>query len=384
MLNNGEVRLESNVEVRELRRKLKDLSTLFRLGQQITATLRLEEVLARVLDSTEEVLGCERSSVWRFDKEKGDLELLVLVGGEMPEGGFRLNVGEGIAGWTVQHGKPLIIQNVKDDPRWSASFDSVSGFATRSILCAPLVVNEEIVGAVQLLNKRGKESFEEEDLWLLENLSAPIAIALENASLYEQNRKNFIRWMMILAEAIEKRDAYTGGHVQRVLDYSVAIGRRMSLPGEELENLRYAAILHDLGKIWIDSSILNMKSRLTDEEFERMKAHTTMGAEIIEHAGMSEQIADGIRHHHERFDGGGYPAGLEGAKIPVIARIIAVADTYDAITTTRPYRGGLEEDFALTEIKEGAGRQFCPDTVKAFLEVVGTGEINRLPGDSSE
>ena len=368
-------------ELRILRQKVKKLSTLFHLGQQITATLYLEDVLVRILDSTEKVLKCERSSIWKVDKEKGDLELLIMGRGDIPEEGFRLGIGEGIAGWTVEHGKPLIIQDVNEDPRWSPSFDSKSGFETRSIICAPLVINERIIGSIQLLNKKGERSFTEEDLELLVNMSAPIAIALENASLYEENQKNFISWMMILAEAVEKRDTYTGGHVQRVLSYSIAIGKRMGLGSKELEDLRYAAILHDLGKVWIDSSILNKEEDLNEKEYGLMKRHAEIGAEIIEHAGISREIAAGIRHHHERFDGLGYPSGLKGGEIPLLARIIAVVDTYDAITTTRSYREGLKYDHALSEIKRNSGSQFCPEVVKVFLEAFDSGEIDASSED---
>lgn len=182
-----------------------------------------------------------------------------------------------------------------------------------------------------------------------------------------------------LAVTIERRDPYTGGHARRVMNYSLAIGRSLDLSGMDLINLKLAAILHDLGKIGISDDILLKDEGLSSGEFQHMMLHAVYGAEILDRIEHLKDIVPGIRYHHEKYDGSGYPDGLKGKRIPVIARIIAVADTFDAITTDRPYRKGLSFDSAFRELKKSAGSQFDPEVVNAFLNA-----YNRDGGKSYE
>jgi HD-GYP domain-containing protein (c-di-GMP phosphodiesterase class II) len=170
-----------------------------------------------------------------------------------------------------------------------------------------------------------------------------------------------------LADTIERRDPYTGGHTRRVMNYSLAIGKSLELSRMDMINLKLAAILHDLGKIGISDDILLKNEELSRDEFEHMMMHAVYGAEILDRIDHLKDVIPGIKYHHEKYDGSGYPDGLKGKKIPVIARIIAVADTFDAITTDRPYRKGLSFDSAFEELKKSAGSQFDPEVVKAFL-----------------
>ncbi len=170
-----------------------------------------------------------------------------------------------------------------------------------------------------------------------------------------------------LADTIEKKDPYTGGHTKRVMGYSLAIGRYLALSDMDMINLKLAAILHDLGKIGISDEILLKNEELSLDEFRDMMMHTIYGAELLDHINHLKDVIPGVRYHHEKYDGSGYPEGLKGKGIPLIARIIAVADTFDAITTDRPYRRGLSFDSAFTELKKSAGSQFDPDVVDAFL-----------------
>jgi len=182
----------------------------------------------------------------------------------------------------------------------------------------------------------------------------------------EENRELFIGSIRMLAAAIDEKDPYTRGHSGRVAKYSLTIGRQLGLTAEELDRLRIAALLHDVGKIGVDDRVLKKPGSLTPEEFELMKQHPSKGANIMRPVAQLKEMLPGIELHHEHVDGGGYPYGLQGAQIPIMARIIAVADTLDAITTNRPYQSAMEMDFALTRIRQLTATKFHPTVVDAL------------------
>jgi len=173
-----------------------------------------------------------------------------------------------------------------------------------------------------------------------------------------------------LAAAIEAKDPCTSEHLARVAVVAEAIARAMGLPDAEIREVHLAAVLHDLGKLWIDSAVLKKESRLTEEEWEHMKQHPRLGFEQLAGEPALARIRDGLLHHHERIDGRGYPAGLSGDEIPLLARIIAVADGFDAMTSDRPYRKALAAQVAVDEILLNRGTQFCPKVVDAFARAL--------------
>jgi len=201
-----------------------------------------------------------------------------------------------------------------------------------------------------------------EEIKLLSGLAFQAAVAIENARLYD----TFLTTVQTLAETIEKRDPYTGGHTRRVMDYSIAIAQELKLSDSQIEKIRLAAILHDIGKIKIRDNILLKNGKLTSAEFEEIKMHPIYAEEILNPIKHLRDIIPGVKYHHERFDGTGYPEGLEGGKIDIMARIIAVADAFDAMTSDRPYRKGLSNDVALEELRNNGGTQFDPEVVSAF------------------
>ena len=178
-----------------------------------------------------------------------------------------------------------------------------------------------------------------------------------------------------LADAIEKRDPYTGGHTQRVTTYSLSTAKYLPLKPAELKWLKISAVLHDIGKIGIDDQILRKPDRLNPEEFNEIKRHANMGAEIINHIKQLKNIIPGIKYHHEKLDGTGYPEGLKAEKIPIIAKIVAVADTFDAMTTDRSYRKGMSKELAVKELKKCSGTQLDQNVVEAFIKAYERGEI---------
>jgi len=198
----------------------------------------------------------------------------------------------------------------------------------------------------------------------------PLLLARRSFELYTKMRKMYLETIRALAAAIDAKDPYTKGHSERVAKTAVALAQEMNLSDRDIENIEYTALLHDIGKIGIKDKILSKKSSLTDQEFDKIKEHTVMGAKIIEPVDFLKNSYKPIYHHHEKYNGKGYPDGLKSEDIPLSARIIAVADAYDAMGSDRPYRKKLNKDKILKELKDQSGKQFDPEVVKAFISVL--------------
>jgi len=343
-------------------------STLLDIWEKLNASLELEYILTNAMTYLEQVIGAERSSVWELDERKGVLSFRVVRGEDREQvREIQLKVGEGVVGHTAATGEPVMIEDVEQSELWSVRVDQKTHFRTRSILSVPLMFREKVVGVVQLINKTGGRFFDERDLQCARMMAIPIATALVNARLFRDLEQTFMETALALADAIEKRDRYTAGHTRRVTRYSLMIADRIGIDSAERKWLALSGILHDIGKIGIRDKILNKDGPLANDEFENMKQHTILGAEIVEKVSSLEKVIDGILYHHEKLDGTGYPHGLKGDKIPLFARIIAVADTYDAMTTDRPYRKGMSSETALQELERHKGTQFDPAIVDAFF-----------------
>ncbi|MGH6820479.1 MAG: HD domain-containing phosphohydrolase, partial [Methylocella sp.] len=211
-------------------------------------------------------------------------------------------------------------------------------------------------------------TFDTDDVTMLEALASQGATLIERATLYEQLREAFTGTIEALAAALDSRDPYTHGHTRRVSKYSVNIGIWMGLSSQPVFDLRLAALLHDIGKVGIPDNILKKPGSLTKEEFLVMTTHTLEGYKILKPVKLSQDILGGVLHHHEKWDGTGYPHGLKGSAIPLFGRIIGVADTYDAMTSDRPYRKALSAQVALQEIVKNKEKQFDPAVADVFIE----------------
>lgn len=197
----------------------------------------------------------------------------------------------------------------------------------------------------------------------IRSLTVALRKERERNALLERLRKNVVTMVDSLAQALEARDPYTAGHSARVADYSLMIGEDLGLSDLELEVLRHGSVLHDIGKIAVKQEVLHKPGRLTDDEFEHIKIHPVVGKEILEPIEDFQEMLDLVYYHHERIDGRGYPEGLKGDAIPMLAQIVAVADTYDAMTSDRPYRDGMHPERALAIMKEVSGTQLNGDLV---------------------
>ena len=214
-------------------------------------------------------------------------------------------------------------------------------------------------------------------------LILPLFLARHSFIQYMEMRKTYLSTIRALTKAIDAKDHYTHGHSERVAQFTVSIGKAMDLPDDYLEKLEYVALLHDVGKVGISEYILNKPTRLLEEEMAVIREHSSIGADIIKEVRLITDLADVIRYHHERIDGKGYPEGKSGEEIPLGARIVGVADSFDAMTTNRVYRNAMNIEEAVEELKRCSGTQFDPDVVKVFVELIEKGELKYVPGSSS-
>lgn len=354
-------------------RRLAEYEMLLEIGVKLAGTLDLQRVLQLALEHAEQVCRAETSSIWELDEDRRELFFRVVRGRAAGAiRGLRVPVGEGIVGSVAASGEAEAVNDVAADPRWHG--DPTGAFHTRAILAVPLLARGAVIGVLQLLNPVDRDRFTAGDVWLMRQFAAILAPTLQNARLYAAQRRQFFNMVTALAETLEKRDPYTGGHVRRVVGYSLLLGAEMGLGSEDLRELRLAATLHDIGKITTPDRILGKPSPLDPDEAEIMRRHAADGASIVSHLA-NPWVLRGVRSHHERVDGMGYPDGLKDPDIPLAPRIIAVADTYDAVTTSRPYRAGLPPERAAAEIFAGAGTQFCPRVVAAFRRLFESGRF---------
>ncbi|MDQ1331171.1 MAG: Response regulator, partial [Thermodesulfobacteriota bacterium] len=244
-----------------------------------------------------------------------------------------------------------------------------------SFMCVPLMIREKVLGVLTAYVTHGGVRFSEKDLYYLSFMAQNAAQAIENLALYENIYENLFATLYGFVSVLDARDSYTQLHSNRVTDISTIIGRELGCTTEELDILNVAGRLHDIGKIGIRDEILLKPDKLTKEEFEKIKEHPLIGANIIKNLGFWNREINIIKCHHERFDGTGYPDGLKGKEIPLLSRILSIADVYDALASDRPYRKRMEEKCILKYMQEGAGTQFDPEIVEVFLKLYNQGKI---------
>lgn len=340
------------------------VKVLSEVSRVISSSLDLDKVSDLVLKESINILGADHASLFLLDDSSRYLILTKAQGFSEDEmDNIRLlGSWEIINDQVVTKKKSLIVNNTKHAPF------SREKFPVNSFLAVPLEKDGKIIGILMVSNrKRPGQVFTKDDERLLRALSNHIAIALLNARLYQELKSLFISTVKALVKAVDAKDRYTSGHSERVMKYSIAIGRELKLDEEVMENIGLSSLLHDVGKIGIKESILSKPARLLGYERSQIKRHPAIGVGIVETIDNSHKIIKGILEHHERFDGKGYPKGLKGNAISLAGRIIAVADVFDALTASRPYQKGYSKSEALSEITKESSSQFDPKIVKAFL-----------------
>jgi HD-GYP domain-containing protein (c-di-GMP phosphodiesterase class II) len=364
--HNGGKSLTRNIAEKEERDTRVDL--LYEVSRRVESGTGMSHLFEQITQMIQHVLKASASSVLLLDEEKQEFVFEVAegaVGEELRQ--VRMSIQYGIAGWVARHSRPLIVNDVTKDRRFFGELDKVTGFVTKSIMCTPLASRGEVIGVIEVLNKLDGSDFNDQDLETLTAVASIAAIAIENSRLHKFVIDGYKGTVRAFAAAIDAKDYYAHGHSRRVADYARLAGAALSLPQEELEVLEYAGILHDVGKIGTPDFILNKPGHLTVEEYSIIRKHPVLSASIIHGIPLLSSARTIVLHHHERYDANGYPEGLKGDIIPLGARIVAVADTFDSMTSNRPYRTALSAEQAITELRSCSGTQFCPLAVEAFI-----------------
>lgn len=359
--------LEQKIEELESSRQLVK-KLLARIGTAIVSYEGIDNILNLIVENTVGALDAQMGSLMLVDGEKQELTLKTTWSrnGEAAKPGCRIKLGDGVVGWVAKEGRPM-----RGAGRAGAlGFATSEGEKEGTVLAVPLKLRDQPIGVIGVLRQSASKPFTEDDELLVTSIGSQIAVAIENYRLNLDVERTYVETIMALALAVEAKDPYSAGHSKRVGYYAMQIGEVMGLDQETLRLLNAGGILHDIGKIGIKDDILLKQGALTPDEQEIMHQHPVIGEAIVKPVRSLQKAAALVRHHHERYDGTGYPAGLNGEAIPLGARILSVADTYDSMVTDRPYRKRLPIEVATAELKKQAGAQHDPVVVEAFLRVL--------------
>jgi HD-GYP domain-containing protein (c-di-GMP phosphodiesterase class II) len=345
----------------------KHLAVLLRTGYHLSNIACLEELLHSILTEVVTVLDAQRGAILLHDEISGQLLLRQVVVANRNLKTETRCYSRTLTERSFVQAESLLCQDTNAAADLQGT-NSIKLGAMSSIICALLRTPRKQIGVLHLDRAGDQAAFTSDDLYLADAFAANMAVGIESARMVERERQQFIQTVTALARTVEVRDQYTINHSQRVTDYSLIIGEAMELSAGELQMLRIGTPLHDIGKIGIADAILRKPGRLTDEEFAEMKTHPAKGAAILEAIPALKPVLPIVRHHHERWDGQGYPDRLAGESISCLARIVAVADAFDAMTSNRPYRRALSIEVAYREMQLGKGTHFDPACAQAFLE----------------
>lgn len=350
----------------EAKQKVDELSLFYEVGQTLSSILDIEKLLEVVAFSVASLARAESCTVMLLDPNTNELIVQAARGPLLSSDiNAHLKVGEGVAGRAVEERRPILVDDVSQDNRFT--FRKQKESKIRSLLSVPMLSRGKVIGAINVANKIQERTFSEDDVRMLSTVANEVAIALENVELYRDMQELSINTVRALAKAIDARDTNTRNHSENVTIYTVAIAEEMGLPGEEIETIRWAGLLHDIGKIGIPEAILHKPEGLNEEEYEYMKKHPQIGAIILEPIKPLSSVIPLIQYHHENYDGSGYPEGLKGNEIPLGARIIRIADSFDAMISSRPNRDYISVSEAITELERCSGKEFDPQAVETFV-----------------
>ncbi|AIF66567.1 phosphohydrolase [Terribacillus saccharophilus] len=357
--------------ITKLESKVKELSKLLEALKELNAAIDLQDIFQGILDQMVMIAEAKEATLWVLEKEKNQIVAKASSGTStesLPTS--TLSIGEGIVGKVVKTGEAELITDTENVINSSVAYLSPR---STSILTVPLLAKGQIIGAIQLNDKKDGGHFDTRDRELAVILAEQSALSLHNSQMYDELYKMFVSMIRMLAEALDARDPLTKGHSERVARYAWLIGKRMKLDAQDCFELYQAAILHDIGKIGIEDRILRKTTGLTENEYELMKTHTEIGARIlsaIQPNRFFQKSIDTAMLHHERMDGSGYPKQLKGEEIPLFARIVGVADAFDAMTTVRTYSEGMSVREAAAELIRCKGSLFDADIVDIFIEIL--------------
>ncbi|HEX7079275.1 MAG TPA: HD domain-containing phosphohydrolase [Candidatus Eisenbacteria bacterium] len=376
------------VRNKELRFQVFSLETLMELTHQLNSSLDVEHTLSTLILSLVGQLRVNSACLFLADRREDPTRLDPMT--------FKGLREEHVRGLTFAYDgpfaqairplegdevQPVRLAQFEHDPELKADVGAL--FAAGLTLVCPVVMKQKLSAILAVGEKVSGQEFQAADLEMLRVLCESAGIAIENARLFKDLEEAYVSTVRLLVSRIEEKDPYTHGHTERVAEYAVGIAKALAFSPEEVQRIQFGAFLHDIGKVHTEDHVLHKPGALTEEEWRIVKMHPVRGAEMVRGVRFLERCIDMIRHHHERVDGKGYPDGLTGDQITLAAKIVNVADAFDAMTTDRPYRAGLTVDQAVAQMTEKAGSQFAAEVVEIFVRALREGEItlvkNRTP-----
>jgi putative nucleotidyltransferase with HDIG domain len=349
--------------------EIETLHLMYEIGKEILSNLTTDEIVDSGVQMIRRIIPCDGATVALFDSDRSVFNVSMSWGTGIDKG---KEIGKDDSPFysSMKSGRPFYQHDITlDFQTYPGQAEWASEKNVFSYFCAPLSVKSNFLGVLVLSSVR-PAWFTSDHIKAAEKIATQVSIALENARLMEDIEEIFLGTVTSLVSAIDAKSRWTKGHSLRVADYAMKLGEKVGLKRDTLEKLKLAAILHDIGKIGTYEAILDKPGDLTSEEVELIHRHPSQGAEILMPLKSLRDIIPIMKHHHERYDGSGYPDGLAGDDIPLEARILAIADVYDAITADRPYRNAMTREAAIEELRKGAGTKFDPTMVRMFIDIL--------------
>ncbi len=356
----------------ELKDEVKIANTLLKVAEDIGTLGSIDEVLNRIVTTITRVMHFHVCAVFLWEKEK-HFFMPVKATGLPPHRSpfFRtLLLRSQDLAFTEEELNQRSVVFAREYPQRFPLEKLAGVLGHRDLVFVPLVIKQQLLGAVVAGGHSAPQSFGHKDVMFLRGIAAQAAIAIDDANLFGELENSFWETIQSLAAAIEAKDQYTHDHSKAVIQYGVQLAEELQLSLRDMELIRKACMLHDVGKIGVEDQILRKETPLTHAERGEIEKHPVIGQEIIASVRGLTEVSHIIRHHHERYDGQGYPDHLKGENIPLLARILQIADSFDAMTSDRPYRKALSQEQAVAELKKHAGQQFDPELVERFIRIL--------------
>jgi putative nucleotidyltransferase with HDIG domain len=341
-----------------------------RLAAAMTVAVDATELCREIVTELHETFGTYLAAIVRLDPD-GQLRTVAAAGPLAAGLGIfllaELPADRGVMGRVARTGVPAVVNDTGIDPDYIVRDPATD---PRSELAVPIRVDGRVWGVLNL-EELAPRAFEPSDATLMRTVASQLGVALHRIGIYQELERALVTTLTVLGAAMEVRDAYTASHEEAVAELAASIAAELGLDPAQQRAIRYAALTHDIGKLSVPNEILHKSGPLDDAEWEVMRRHTVVGAEMLARIPFFEDVVELVRGHHERWDGGGYPDGLAGSAIPAGARILCVCDSYNAMTTNRPYRAAMTRAAALEELRRCSGAQFDPEVVAAMERVLG-------------
>jgi putative nucleotidyltransferase with HDIG domain len=353
------------------------LRKLIEIGQKISSSLEMDVIIESTLKSLKEVVGVKWCALGLRDKKTGEIVLKGSLGfsKESQEKAVQVQVEGTILGEVMKTAQPLVIEDLtKHDRSLSLPYYDKD---IRSVAVIPVQARGKMLGVLIVytpftLNRK------ENEVGYLSIIASQVGLAIENAQLYESLREYYMNVVNALAAALEAKDKYTQGHSLRVALWSKDVAKEMGLSDNEQEMVYIGGLLHDIGKVGVREYILLKTGKLTPEEEKEIRTHPRVGEKILEPANFPQEVVEAVLYHHEDYDGGGYPEGIAGEEIPLLARIIRVVDSYDAMQSDRPYRKAFSTKWVKEELSRCSGKQFDPAVVEAIKKLLEQDKLSQI------